>query len=832
MRNIFTVLRRELATYFNSPIGYIFTFVFVALNIWLYQISFFSAPSANMRIMFQTLPFILIVFVPLVTMRLWAEERKENTIEMLLTFPMQPSHLVLGKYLASLIFFAISLAGTICLPIMLGALGSPDWGIILSSYIGALLLGSLFLAVGIFISGLVKDQIVAAVLSLGACFFLYIFGLDMIVASIDAMIKNTTGMNVEFGQILKSFLTVTAHYEPFVKGIIPTASLVYFLVWTGMFLFLNGMYLEGRNRKGHKLSFATSFVLCCFIGVFSNYLLEGLAVGRLDVTEHKIHTVSPATEKILTSLEGDVMIKLYISPKEELPIQLKSLEQQVADKLEEMRIVSSGKMKFSVVHMQTQRLIDDEEDEQQRKQHRDEESLEKSLMKKGVQPFQIALGEATKQSTQLIYSSMGIAYMDKKEEYIPRVVPQTLEELEYQVMTIIYRQTRDKQTVALVAPRSSIDPAMIPIMRQMGRPVPPGEYDVIERLLTYDGYEVKRVDLTKRSPLPEEFDTIVVLAPRKLNERQKWEISRALHNGKNVFLAVQNYEYDYRQKNKELEINRQNYEPGVNDWLEKYGVKIDEEVLMDSNNFVLTVQQQASQENPFAAMFGLQVDMPTHIIVTRDFMEQGSPITNRIDQVVYLWGSALDIDEETIKENKLTVETLMTTSDKAWKLPKTRILTREDRNPPLQGFSSYPLIALLKGQFSDADEKTPEWPKEPQQNPNQFTPPAPDSKVSEAKPAPGKLLVIGCGKMFSQTFLTHSLDLFRNGVDVLTTGGELSSIRSKKIAARTINKISDSDRTFWKVLNYLIIPLLIVIIGILRLQVRRITRDQYTMSVM
>ena len=832
MRNIFTVFRRELATYFNSPIGYIFVFVFVALNIWLYQISFFSAPSANMRIMFQTLPFILIVFVPLVTMRLWAEERKENTIEMLLTFPMQPSHLVLGKYFASLAFFAISLAGTITLPIMLGALGSPDWGIIFSSYMGALLLGALFLAVGIFISGLVKDQIVAAVLSLGACFFLYIFGLDMIIASIDAMIKSSTGMEIEVGQILKSFLTVTAHYEPFAKGIIPTASLVYFLVWTVLFLFLNGMYLEGRNRKGHKLSFATSFVLCCFIGIFSNYLLEGLAVGRLDVTEDKIHTVSPATEKILTALEGDVVVKLYISPKDELPVQLKNLEQQVTDKLEEMRIVSGGKMRFSVVHMHTQRLVQDEDDENEKKRHRDEESLERALMKKGVQPFQIALGEATKQSTQLIYSSMGIAYMDKKEEYIPRVVPQTLEELEYQVMTIVYRQTSKKATVALVAPRSGIDPSMIPIMRQMGQPIPPSEFDVIERLLDYDGYEVKRVDLTKRSPLPEKFDTLVVLAPRKLNERQKWEISRALHNGKNVFLAVQNYEYDYRLKDRELEITRQPYDPQVNDWLEQYGLKVDDEILMDANNFVLTVQQQASQENPLAAMFGLQVDMPTHIIVTRDFMEQNSPITNRIDQVVYLWGSALDTDDETLKENKLKSSVLMTTSDRAWKVPKITVLTREHRNPPEQGLTSYPLMVLVKGQFPDAKEKMPEWPQEPQRNPNQFTPPAPDTKVREAKPAEGKLLVVGCAKMFSQTFLTHSLDLFRNGVDVLTTGGQLSSIRSKKIAARAISKISDSDKTFWKVLNYFIIPLLIVIIGILRLQVRRITRDQYTMSVM
>jgi len=164
--HLLTVFRREIAAYFNAAIAYIFIIVFVLLNGGLFMTQFFIIGRADMRSFFVTLPYILAVFLPAVTMRQWAEERRGNTLELLLTFPMGTHEIVIGKFAAGLIFYFSALICTLPIPIMLQALGNPDLGTIFGGYLGAALLGSLFLAVGIFISGLCRDQIVAFILSM------------------------------------------------------------------------------------------------------------------------------------------------------------------------------------------------------------------------------------------------------------------------------------------------------------------------------------------------------------------------------------------------------------------------------------------------------------------------------------------------------------------------------------------------------------------------------------------------------------------------------------------------------------------------------------------
>ena len=123
MQNLWTIFRRELAAYYTSAIGYIFLIVFLSLSVGFFMTPFFTFLSADMRAFFSTVPILMCIFLPAVTMRLWAEERKQNTWEMLLTFPMQPHELVLGKFAASFTFFLSALAGTLTIPLMLAILG-------------------------------------------------------------------------------------------------------------------------------------------------------------------------------------------------------------------------------------------------------------------------------------------------------------------------------------------------------------------------------------------------------------------------------------------------------------------------------------------------------------------------------------------------------------------------------------------------------------------------------------------------------------------------------------------------------------------------------------
>jgi ABC-2 type transport system permease protein len=240
MNNANVIFRREFASYFNSPIAYIFIIVFLLLTGLLFMLNFFMVGQADMRGFFGSLPLLLTFFIPAISMRLWAEDRRQGTFELLMTLPMRPHEVMLGKYLAALAFFALALAGSLPIPIMLNALGNPDNGTLVSGYLGALLMGALYLSVGIFTSGLMRDQISAFILGVMACLIMWLLGQTFVAAVFDGWIDG-------LGRLLQQYLGMTAHYEPMLRGVIALGDLVYFLALTTFFLILNALWLEGRK---------------------------------------------------------------------------------------------------------------------------------------------------------------------------------------------------------------------------------------------------------------------------------------------------------------------------------------------------------------------------------------------------------------------------------------------------------------------------------------------------------------------------------------------------------------------------------------------------------
>jgi len=240
MRNSMVIARREFASYFNSPIAYIFIIVFLLLTGLLFMLNFFLVGQADMRGYFGTLPLLLTFFVPAISMRLWAEDQRQGTFELLMTLPMQPAEVMLGKYLSALGFFAVVLAGSLPIPIMLNVLGNPDNGVMVSGYLGAFLMGALYLSVGIFTSGLMRDQISAFILGVMACLIMWLLGQTFVAAVFDGWVDG-------LGRMLQQYLGMTSHFEPMLRGVVALGDLVYFLALTTLFLFLNALWLEGRK---------------------------------------------------------------------------------------------------------------------------------------------------------------------------------------------------------------------------------------------------------------------------------------------------------------------------------------------------------------------------------------------------------------------------------------------------------------------------------------------------------------------------------------------------------------------------------------------------------
>ncbi|HLD82228.1 MAG TPA: ABC transporter permease subunit [Patescibacteria group bacterium] len=236
MKHVWSITKKELRTYFNSPIAYVFIVVFLMVGSWMFFRSFFSVGQASMRSYFFLLPWYFLFLIPAVTMRLWSEEKKLKTIEVLLTWPVRDWEVVLGKFLASVMFLAVALIFSISIPITIGRIGSLDWGIVAASYIGSLFLASAFLAMGLWVSSLTENQIVAFILAVVLSFVAYIIGEPLV---LDILPQNLVPIFNHLG--------IGSHHESISRGVIDTRDVIYYLSLIFFFLFLNVRNLEKRK---------------------------------------------------------------------------------------------------------------------------------------------------------------------------------------------------------------------------------------------------------------------------------------------------------------------------------------------------------------------------------------------------------------------------------------------------------------------------------------------------------------------------------------------------------------------------------------------------------
>ena len=242
MRNIWIIFKRELNAYFGTGIAYIFAIIFVALTaaFAFFIGNFFERGQADLVSFFQYHPWLYLLLVPAVAMRLWAEERKTGTIELLMTLPVTTGEAIVGKFLAAWAFIGFALILTFPMWITVNYLGSPDNGVILTSYIGSFLMAGAFLAIGSCISALTKNQVIAFIVSATLCFLFVMAGSDLVLNVFRAW---TPRIVVDAVSSL-SFLT---NFDQIVRGVIPLSSLVFYVSLIAFFLFANAIVVDSRK---------------------------------------------------------------------------------------------------------------------------------------------------------------------------------------------------------------------------------------------------------------------------------------------------------------------------------------------------------------------------------------------------------------------------------------------------------------------------------------------------------------------------------------------------------------------------------------------------------
>ncbi|MFQ5647238.1 MAG: Gldg family protein [bacterium] len=801
MNGLGAIFRRELKAYFDSAIAYIFIIVFLLITCGLFMSTFFLARMAEMRSFFGMMPISMVIFVAAISMRLWAEDRMSGTLELLLTFPIKTHVIVLGKYLASLLFLVISLAGTLVVPIAIRLLGNPDMGPIYGGYAGSILLGSFLLALGLFFSGISKDQIVAFISSLVVGFFFYLIGTDYMATQLDGW----TGL-LGLGTKLQNYLGLANHFEGIQRGVLDIKDIVYFVSMTLLFLAANTLYLEGRNKPKSKSQFGGAVAVLAAVVIVLNVLVTSFRAGRYDLTEDRLFTVSQSTKTILAKLKVPVSLKFFVTPAEKMPSMMKNLQRDVIDKLKEFEIASNGHLSFTVYDPTA------------------DPSMLESLSKRGVMPFQVQSIDKDEIGIKRVYSAISISYLDKPEEIIPAIHPRNFAKLEYELISKIYKLATDAETrkLAMFAPTEKIDPRIIKKYREFGRQIPREQdnYSKLEAVLKQEKYDVKRIAVTSGDTVPDDVKTLLVIDPEKLNERQRYEISRALLKGVNVIFAAQGYLYNYQPGGRGLNVIPRKNNHGLNPLLTNYGVRVSDKLLMDLSHEVLNIPTRRNIAGMFTAMVDTPVKVPTQIMITPENMNKKVAITSRISALIYLWGSSIKVDKDKIKKLGLEKQVLIHTSSRSWeRSSKGGSLTARDIGPQSSYPGNFPVAVMLKGRFPDMYEgkEIPEWPGEKDKKDKKKE----TSQKVDAKPA--KMVLIGNGKMFNDNFIeaASNLVLILNSVDALTLGEELINIRGKSQTLRPVGKVSAGQRLFYRFFTIFMMPILVMIAGIARFLLRR-----------
>ena len=237
-----TIVRRELAAYFTSPVAYVFLVIFLLLTGFFTFTAgnFFERGEASLAAFFAWHPWLYLVLVPAVGMRVWAEERRSGTIELLLTLPVAPWQAIVGKFLASWIFLAVALALTFPAVITVNVLGDPDNGMIAAGYVGSLLLAGAYLAITCMTSAMTRNQVVAFILAVVVCLFLILAGFNPVT---DLMTRWASPAAVD---TVAAFSMVT-HFDNFQRGVIDTRDLFYFASVIGFSLFATGVILRSHR---------------------------------------------------------------------------------------------------------------------------------------------------------------------------------------------------------------------------------------------------------------------------------------------------------------------------------------------------------------------------------------------------------------------------------------------------------------------------------------------------------------------------------------------------------------------------------------------------------
>ncbi|MFO0724587.1 MAG: Gldg family protein [Myxococcota bacterium] len=358
MNLVISVAKKELRSFFSSPVAFIFIGVFLAVTLFAFFTyeQFFVRNLADIRPLFTWLPVLLIFLVSALSMGLWSDEHRLGTLEVLFTLPVEIRKLVLGKFLGGMGVITIALALTLSVPITVARMGDLDFGPVFGGYLAAWLLAGAYLSIGLAVSSITKHQIVALLVTMMTLGSLYLLGSETV-----------TGIFGTRAAEILSAISISGRFESIGRGVIELGDLVYFASVIAFALVLNTIVLESKRWGGGQTSRSVSSGSKALVALAAvNLLVLNVWLGsvsrvRLDLTSQHEYTISPVTKELLRGLNAPLLIRGYFSAKTH-PL-LAPLVPRIKDLVSEYAAISHGNVRVEFVDPRDDKELEKEANE-------------------------------------------------------------------------------------------------------------------------------------------------------------------------------------------------------------------------------------------------------------------------------------------------------------------------------------------------------------------------------------------------------------------------------------------------------------------------------------
>jgi len=733
MKRIRIVAQREIENFFDHPTAYILMVAFLGLGLFLTFRSIYALGVASLRPLFDLLPWLFAVFIPAMTMRSVAEERRTGTIEWLSSYPLDELEILLGKLIGNWIFVILALLGTLPMAVGILLFSEADPGIMLAQYIGALLLAIQGVAIGLWASTATKNQVTAFILATSVSFLLVFIGTPVVLYGLTPLVGTAL-----------SRLSVMGHFENVARGVIDLRDVVYFLSTAGLFLamavgLLVKQRLSQQRQSYQRLRIGVTTLLGLVVVI---NLLGGNIRGRFDLTREDLYTLSSGSKETLSNLSDLVTLKLFIS--DALPSELQPTLRDVRDLISDLNRAGGDNLVVENLNPS--------------------DNLEVAAEARSLGIIENEFNVLRDDEFEVRRGWFGLALLyAEKQEVIPFISGTA--DLEFRIASAISVMTTDKRpSIAFLTGFGALGETSFPsLMRSL-----------LER------YEVTSIDLSEDSIGldPNNTDLVVLAGPKEaVPETKIVEIEEFISKGGGALMLV-----DKHQPSAETPTTSQ-VTTGLEGFLAERGIGVDAGLVVDySSNSNISMGSQG--------MFNVIRPYPLWPIALKGGLHA---TTRDLNGLSVGWATALTVADSIDNIEKLWI----TTEAGGIQPPNSLIMPDALLQPDPNGFQTVTLAVALGGG---------------------------DSESSNDDPSAGRIIVVGDVDFLEESFVQVSPDnliFAENAIDWLAQDEALIAIRSKTRTPPPMIFTSDFQKASLRWGNLIGVPLLVVILGILKVTGRK-----------